>query len=225
MDWPPNENDRHLDAVWSRGMTRNDERDPSRGSPVELPRNENRRHSVAYLPRGMTRNGERDPSLGRRWIDHQMKMTVIWRHIGLVDWRGMTKKSNPNLRLEWRWNDQTTSEWHQMMSNDGPRCVRHSWQSAVVSSFHFFSVFSWITRKDRNCTRKTDWCGKKWTEVPYSKKKLLFFSLFLCQTSHSSEFAMFSSQILCIQPQCLKCLLSWHGNKLQNKPPSSPIRV
>ena len=28
MDWPPNENDRHLDAVWSRGMTRNGERDP-----------------------------------------------------------------------------------------------------------------------------------------------------------------------------------------------------
>ena len=104
--------------------------------------------------------------LDRRWNDHQMKMTVIWRHIGLVDWRGMAKKSNPNLRLEWRWNDQTTSEWHQMMSNDGLRCVRHSWQSTVVSSFHFFSVFSWITRKDRNCTRKTDWSGKKWTEVP-----------------------------------------------------------
>ena len=117
--------------------------------------------------------------LDRRWIDHQMKMTVIWRHIGLVDWRGMTKKSNPNLRLEWRWNDQTTSEWHQMMSNDGPRCVRHSWQSAVVSSFHFFSVFSWITRKDRNCTRKTDWCGKKWTEVPYSKKNYSFFTFSL----------------------------------------------
>ena len=122
---------------------------------------------------------ERPLPLDRRWIDHQMKMTVIWRHIGLVDWRGMTKKSNPNLRLEWRWNDQTTSEWHQMMSNDGPRCVRHSWQSAVVSSFHFFSVFLWITRNDRNCTRKTDWCGKKWTEVPYSKKNYSFFTFSL----------------------------------------------
>ena len=148
------------------------------------------------------------PPVGRRWNCPGMKIVVIWRHIGLVDWRGMTKKSNPNLRLEWRWNDQTTSEWHQMMSNDGPRCVRHSWQSAVVSSFHFFSVFSWITRKDRNCTRKTDWCGKKWTEVPYSKKKIILFSLFLWQTSHSSKFAMFSSQILCIQPQCLKRLLA-----------------
>ena len=81
VELPWNENRRHFDAVWSRGMTRNDERDPSRGLPVELPWNENRRHSVAYLPRGMTRT----PSLGRRWIDHQMKMTVIWRHIGLVD--------------------------------------------------------------------------------------------------------------------------------------------
>ena len=51
------------------------------GGTVELPWNENRRHSVAYLPRGMTRT----PSLGRRWNDHQMKMTVIWMHIGLVD--------------------------------------------------------------------------------------------------------------------------------------------
>ena len=106
------------------------------------------------------------PPVGRRWNCLGMKIVVIWRHIGLVDWRGMAKKSNPNLRLEWRWNDQTTSEWHQMMSNDGLRCVRHSWQSTVVSSIHFFSVFSWITRKDRNCTRKTDWSGKKWTEVP-----------------------------------------------------------
>ena len=85
VELPWNENRRHLDAVWSPGMTRNDERDPSRGLPVELPWNENRRHSVAYLPRGMTRNGERDPSLGRRWIDHQMKMTVIWMQFGLVE--------------------------------------------------------------------------------------------------------------------------------------------